>query len=617
MDDQTFEAPKNPAPSGDHHASLSLVERPYVMAKSLDEIIKNLKAQPRRWAAFQDWWDEDWSWEGLPSNEQLGRPPTGKATLQDYWRDQEGELIEFAGRRWTAVHLPPCNRDGTVVSEQWPRAKGEVFWRAIEERLPSVSLPIKDTIFVEQIDPTPALFYGVVFPEWKKDQGERIISAFFEKCLFLGWCSFSRARIANSFFDDARFIGDAAYFDDAEFLRGGHFSRVKILCSPSTFSKAKFRGSASFRESELNWPNFHDAIFEDGCDFSDALLVDSGAHFVGSEFNGGYAHFDRVHFDGVADFSFAKFNSVASFTDVEFKYDAYFRCDKGGKFAAAADFNGTAFHRTADFSGRSFEGTTDFRGAKFGGLPMFYDCELARETLFDGGNFNTQLWRKPIDDSSIERTLEDEERERIRRRQIRFNDIRQRMGGKDDSSSKVSPGSTWNRRAKSYELAFRTLRQLSAAAGNVDEEMDFHSLELGARSARSDVSRFERCIILLYGWLSDYGRSMWRPIWVFLALATVTVTLATPITVRALDEARLRQKNIEVPSNAEVGIYIARNFIPPPPVWSENLGRTWASGFSDRSRMLLSLVGTLQTLVFTGLAALFLIAMRRRFRIRD
>jgi hypothetical protein len=110
---------------------------------------------------------------------------------------------------------------------------------------------------------------------------------------------------------------------------------------------------------------------------------------------------------------------------------------------------------------------------------------------------------------------------------------------------------------------------------------------------------------------------MWRPIWIFLTLATVTVTLATPVTLHALDEVRLRQKNIEVPSQAEVRIYIARNFIPPPPVWSENFGRSWTSGLSDLARVLLALIGTLQTLAFTGLAALFLIAMRGRFRIRD
>jgi uncharacterized protein YjbI with pentapeptide repeats len=476
------------------------------MAKSPDEIIAHLKAQPMRWAAFQEWWDEDWSWEGLPSKVQLGRPPTGKATLQDYWHDQKNDLIEFAGRRWATVHLPLCNRDGALVCRQWPHVKGDIFWRAIEQRLPSVSLPIRRTIFVEQIDPTPALFYGVVFPEWKKDQSERIISAFFEKCLFFGRCSFSGTKIANSFFDDARFIGEAAYFDNTEFLAGGHFSRVQIICSPSTFSNARFRGGASFRQAKLNWPNFCGAIFEGGCDFTDTVLVDSGAYFVGAEFGGGYAHFDRVNFDGVADFSFAKFNSLASFTDAKFKYDAYFRCDKGGQFSSVADFNGTAFERTADFSGRSFEGTTDFRGAKFGGVPMFYDCELARETLFDVGNFDTQLWRKPIDDSTLDRNLEDEERERIRRRQIRFNDIPRRIMVRDDSSSKASSKLAWNSRAKSFESAFRTLRYLCAATGNPDDEMNFHSLELSARGARSGVSRFERCVILLYKWLSDYGR---------------------------------------------------------------------------------------------------------------
>ncbi len=587
------------------------------MTKSASEITAYLKARPERWAAFQEWWDEDWSWDALPT--KLQYEAIGKISLQDYWGDQESRLIEFGGRRWTIVHLPPCDRNGTTCSA-WSDMKADLFWSVIEQQLPNVSLPIKDVMFVHEITPQPALFHGVVFPEWRKDLGPKIISAHFEKCLFLGWCAFSNLKIANSFFDNARFIGDATYFDSTEFLTGAHFSGVQILSgSIVTFSEAKFDGEAHFRGSRLSWPSFNNAVFGGGCDFSDAICVDSGIYFTGAEFGGGYAHFDRIVVNGVADFSFAKFNSVASFTDAEFKYDVYFRSDKGGKFAAAADFNGAVFNRVADFSGRSFNQTTDFRGARFGGLPMFYDCELVGETLFDASSFAGRPWLAALDESTVERELEREERERIRRRQIRFNSsvFERKSVTVDKLSSKVPPRVTWNSRAKAFELAFRALRRLAAMIGNVDDEMNFHSLELDARRARTDVPLFERSIILLYRWFSDYGRSMWRPIWVFVALAAIIVSLVTPFTWHALDQAKLLRRNIDIPGQAEVAMYIARNFIPPPAVWSENLGRSWAIGLNDTARSLLSLLGTFQTLMFVGFVSLFLISMRRRFRIRD
>ena len=587
-----------------------------IMSKSASEIVAQMRSDAARWGEFEDWWDEDWSWDALPS--KLQYEAIGRISLQDYWRDQVGQLVEFEGRRWTIAHLPPCSRDGSVVCQAWSEAKGNRFWDALDRRFPDVPLPIVDVVFVHQISPQPALLHGVVFPEWAKERGDKVISAHFKKCLFLGWCSFSKGKIANSFFDEARFIGDAAYFDSVDFLGGGaHFSEAKILTGIITFSEAKFRGGAYFRKSRFKSANFSEAVFSQGCDFSDAGF-DSGLNFIGAEFGGGYAHFDRIAVGGVADFSFAKFESATSFTDAVFQYDAYFRCGKGGKFAAAADFNGAIFDRAADFSGRSFNQATDFRGAIFGGLPLFYDCQLPKETLFDAISFESRPWLDPLWETTLEQDLEREERERIRRRQIRFHSsiIERRSTRLSELATALPPWEAWNRRAKSFEYAFRALRQLSAIIGNVEDEMNFHSLELDARRARKDVPLFERGMIVLYRWLSDYGRSMWRPIWVLISFAAAIVLVVTSLTRWALDEAKLLRGNVPMPSSAEIATYILRNFIPPPPVWSENLGRTWAVGLDDAARSLLFLVGTLETLVFTVLVALFLIALRRRFQIR-
>jgi uncharacterized protein YjbI with pentapeptide repeats len=587
------------------------------MPKPTPEEIEYLRKDTERWAAFQKWWGEDWSWDGLPSKMKLQTEDGSAASLQDYWRDLEGSLVEFGGRRWTIAHLPPCDSSGNVCPD-WQDLKSDKFWSAIWARLPEVSLPLSDAIFVDGIKPQPAMFYGVAFPMWRASKDNKIISAHFDKAIFFGWCDFKGLRIAHTFFDEARFVGDALYFSNAQFLSGAHFAGAHLLSSSFvTFSEADFAGGANFDRATIKHADFTRARFHDGCNFSETNFAGSGPHFVGAEFGGGYAHFDRSICDGVADFSFAKFDSVASFEDAEFKYDAYFRSDKGGRFASAADFNGAVFNRTADFSGRAFSQTTDFRTAKFKGLPMFYDCELVGETLFDAEGFKERPWRTPINETTYEHEIERDHRERVRRRQIRFNDpmFRHRRVDLKQLSDNVPKHLAANRLAKDYEHAFRALRRLTASVGNVDDEMNFHALELDARSARTDVPPFERGIILAYRAFSDYGRSMWRPVWTFLVIATLVVLAATPLTWHAINQYTLTLKAIAPPTRVEVGMFLARNFIPPPPVWSENLGRAWSVGLDDIAQILLLMLGTLQTLTFVGFVTLFVIALRRRFRI--
>lgn len=201
---------------------------------------------------------------------------------------------------------------------------------------------------------------------------------------------------------------------------------------------------------------------------------------------------------------------------------------------------------------------------------------------------------------------------------MRFNSsfIERRSTKLSELPSKLPHREVWNRRAKSFEYAFRALRQLSARVDNVEDELNFHSLELDARRVRSDVPLVERCMILLYKCLSDYSRSMWRPIWVFTIFAAVIVPISTSLTRWALNESVLQRTSVPIPSRTEIATYFLRNFIPPPPVWSENLGRGWAVGLDDLARSLLFTVGTFQTLAFSVFVSLFLIAMRRRFQIR-
>ena len=84
------------------------------------------------------WWAGDFSWEGLAkkswdgwlvlSDGSLAEAPPGgtalpedtrPATLQDYWREQEGDLVASSGgaQRFARVHLPPFWADGTPTGK--------------------------------------------------------------------------------------------------------------------------------------------------------------------------------------------------------------------------------------------------------------------------------------------------------------------------------------------------------------------------------------------------------------------------------------------------------------------------------------------------------------------
>jgi len=85
---------------------------------------------------FKEWWDT-YHWDALAEIAFHSEGVDGEvATLQDYWREEEVRLIEFGGRKWTSLHLPPVDLDGNPCPEDaYEKAKAEPFWRSVEEKL--------------------------------------------------------------------------------------------------------------------------------------------------------------------------------------------------------------------------------------------------------------------------------------------------------------------------------------------------------------------------------------------------------------------------------------------------------------------------------------------------
>src|SRR5689334_828715 len=75
-------------------------------------------------AWWDDWWAQDFSWEGLAQ-----KIATGSMTLQDFWDAEKDFLISEpeSNRQWTRFHCPFVFANGTPspkatwIREEWDR----------------------------------------------------------------------------------------------------------------------------------------------------------------------------------------------------------------------------------------------------------------------------------------------------------------------------------------------------------------------------------------------------------------------------------------------------------------------------------------------------------------
>jgi hypothetical protein len=238
---------------------------------------KTKEQRDKEW--WDAWWEEDFSWDGLAkkswdgwlvlpdgsfAEEQTGDtpPPDGAraATLQDYWRDQERDLITGPdGIRFTRVHLPPAWRDGT------PTGKTEWGDWALDASLAPKLLAGGETVFtgqwgfreLEGPDRRAQLQGCVLLRAATHPQDNASpLSARFERAAFL----------RDASFDSATFSGDASFLS-ATFSGDAYFGSAKFQGRTSFFG-ASFDTLVSFRLKD--WPSaaqdwhgaFNQAVFK-------------------------------------------------------------------------------------------------------------------------------------------------------------------------------------------------------------------------------------------------------------------------------------------------------------------------------------------------------------------
>jgi uncharacterized protein YjbI with pentapeptide repeats len=357
-----------------------------------------------------------------------------------------------------------------------------------------------------------------------------------------------------------------ATFESAQF--GGSTSFGNCAFTTARFSNATFFDNVAFARTTFKYADFSGTRFCKWASFTGAEL--NGAAFVDATF-GGEASFNDARFIGPsAIFSFARFRSRAMFTDVVFSGDAFFQhvtfddvawflgnatgegASRGADtFPRSVVFRNANFRGRANFANRRFLGATDFRNATFQLAPEFHNAVLHQNTDFSGARFLDRIGADYVNAA----------------------------------------------------MAYRTLKLAMESVRARDEEARFYGYEQQSLRARKDTPWSVKLFSWLYEKTAFYGQSLVRPLCWLLGLFVAFFLVYLAI----MHDA----PTITWTDGQEVLRFALQQVFQPFGAFRASLGQSDA----DQVPLGLSVVAAFHSILTFTLLTLFLLALRRRFRL--
>ncbi|MEE8274106.1 MAG: pentapeptide repeat-containing protein [Alphaproteobacteria bacterium] len=373
------------------------------------------------------------------------------------------------------------------------------------------------------------------------------------------------------------------------------------FCDFSDFQGVVFSGSADFKESNFSanarfnktrftgMAHFEDAKFRADVEFSGAVFFER-ATFENATFN--YAEFNGTTFHGDADFERFSISYQIMFSKADVRGSADFSGTSGtteeserarslyvksatqdvpdeqarmikqvaaigdSKTFPSALFDSVHFHGMCDFNNRQFLDRTSFNNTIFEYAPKFHNTRLHQDTDFMGA---------------------------------KFRDVRS-----DDA-------------ARNYRTLKLAMEQVRAR----QEEAMFFALEQRSLRHRADTPRLACWASWIYDWTSDYGQNFLRP-----------VTRAAQLLAASWLVYWIAFGYFAVPSGPPMGhagdifVFALQQIFRPFELWTsryamlQGLSALGTGGIP----FLVKLVATVQSLATFGLLTLFLLSLRKRFR---
>ena len=280
------------------------------------------------------------------------------------------------------------------------------------------------------------------------------------------------------------------------------------------FISAKFQGHANFEGAEFHDTAFFQGVtFSEFCGFRESTFREM-AKFSGVEFKNiadfgnvtfmSDANFDLTKFGKYAYFNFADFEGRVSFQEAIFSDRAVFWC---AEFKRQADFKAATFFRLANFAYTEFEGDALFPQCSFSNAVYFGDSSFKKFASFKAIRGKSIFSLHNVKFRNVPDFTEAHFEEAPQ-----FDDVELKPEGFKKSQaheSKPNLPSHW-----------RALRRLAIQAHDHERELQFFKGEIIARRGSEDKRTHARYWFgLLYQLLSDFGRSMGRPlIWLGISL---------------------------------------------------------------------------------------------------
>ena len=386
-------------------------------------------------------------------------------------------------------------------------------------------------------------------------------------------------------FRSANFQGNVL-FDSAKYHHDANFGEV-------TFSKyCSFRNSTFTKKA-----GFLKVEFKDFADFRNVMFKNE-ANFVSTKFSH-WSWFGSADFKGIASFNGADFFDQAYFQNAKFKSEASFA---EVTFSRGAIFNNAEFEGVALFLQCSFKSAAFFRESSFKELATFR--AISGKGLFS--LYNVKFSSLP--DFTEAHFEEAPQFDSVELEPVRF----QRLQAHETETN--------------YPSRWRALRRLAIQAHDYERELQFFKGEIIARRRTEDKLKHARFWFgCLYQLLSDFGRSMGRP------LLSLGISLLLFATIYAYQSpADWYQLLIEPASCLDgsgdsrivaLGISVVNAFPFAAISSSDLLNQFYAClyGIQESAPVipyLVTFVSVIQFFVSAVLLFLFLLAVRNHFRIK-
>jgi len=425
-------------------------------------------------------------------------------------------------------------------------------------------------------------------------------------------------------------FGGATFSDDAWFMRSRFLKKA-------SFFGTRFEGSACFEGATFSgevW--FNHATFSEN----------ANAWFSGARFSK-IARFTKAIFGKGAEFNNAIFSEITFFTGAEFYEDVHFnevvfRCHADfveAKFRGAAGFYRVTFLGHSLFDEATFRGILDLRYVSFGILGDFEGCHIAgrvrvlwpgegmkrnekqqkiergilqfKDLKFEeNGIVDLQDNRLQADSTLIFHTCRDMRHVLLKGTdcsQIEFYNCEwpefrgRKVVGDEYILRKGRPGSTvkpnpeWNRIAISYQQLAKNFREkLDHPKANDFERGVFEMRRRAALQGKNLHGLTDYALISCYKILSDYSGSLLRPLlWLLVSIPLFAFAYwSTSINVQVDPFFWNSWKlSVQIASVNRIGF----EFVRDNRIWSD-------------------ILVALQVVCTATLVALFLFAVRRRFK---